>query len=159
MCSSEEDKHEHQVVTCADSEELKKFPSELNVQGLIYRYGVDGFDTPNKKLKGEEPRYYQKLAVGTLIDNKTKVDRLLTQGWTATDFNRTEEALTFYDKALEIDPKDSDALFAKGWALDSLGKYDEAISYYDKVLSIDPTDSDALEKMNDLVNNVGIQEE
>ena len=43
--------------------------------------------------------------------------------------------------------------------LETLGKCDEAISYYDKVLSIDPTDSDALEKRNDLVNNVGIQEE
>ncbi|MGE5685014.1 MAG: tetratricopeptide repeat protein [Nitrososphaerota archaeon] len=159
MCSSEEDKHEHQVVTCADSEELKKFPSELNVQGLIYRYGVDGFDTPNKKLKGEEPRYYQKLAVGTLIDNKTKIDRLLTQGWTATDFNRTEEALTFYDRALAIDPKDSDALFAKGWALDSLGKYDEAILYYDKVLSIDPTDTDALYEKGYTLKNLGKYDE
>lgn len=159
MCSIEEDKHEHEVTTCASSQNLRELPSELNIEGLLYRYGVDGFDTPNKKLKGEEPRYFQELAIGTTIDNKTKIDRLLTQGWTAIDFGRTEEAVKFYDSALAINPQDTDALYAKGWAFDSLGKYEEAISYYDKFLALDPEDTYTLFAKGYALDSLGKYEE
>jgi tetratricopeptide (TPR) repeat protein len=47
-------------------------------------------------------------------------------------------AITYYDKALLIDPKLKDALNFKGVALAGLGNYKEAIAYYDKALARDP---------------------
>ena len=44
----------------------------------------------------------------------------------------------YFDKALQIDPNDTDALNSKGDALINLGKYDEAIQYFDKALQVDP---------------------
>lgn len=159
MCSGEEDKHEHTVITCPLSREVKEVPSDLDIQGLIYRYGIDGFETPNKKLKGEEPRYYQKLAVGTEIDNKTKIDRLLTQGWTLDDFGKTDEAIKYFDRALAINQSDTDSLYAKGYALDSLGRYEEAVKYYDKALAIDPDDVDALYNKGGILFDLGKYQE
>jgi len=54
------------------------------------------------------------------------------------ELSRNEEAITYYDKALEIDPYDTLVLNNKGGALAALGRYEEAITYYDKVLAIDP---------------------
>ena len=158
MCSGEKDKHEHPIITCS-RKELNKDPTELDIEGILYRYGVDGFDTPNKKLKGQEPRFYQEVSLSTTIDNKTKIDRLLTEGWTLLDFGKINEALTYCDKALGIDPKDTDALYAKGYVLDTLGRYDEAILYYDKILSIDPTDSYALYGVGYALNTLGRYDE
>lgn len=43
-----------------------------------------------------------------------------------------------YDKALEIDPKDSNSWCNKGIALSSLSSYDEAMKAFDKALEINP---------------------
>ncbi|MBP1909186.1 tetratricopeptide repeat protein [Methanolobus bombayensis] len=40
-----------------------------------------------------------------------------------------DEAISFYDKALELDYRNPDALFAKGSALYKLGKYQDALKY------------------------------
>jgi tetratricopeptide (TPR) repeat protein len=53
------------------------------------------------------------------------------------------EAIKYYDKALEIDPKDANVWVNKAVALHKLEKYDEAIECYDKALEIDPEDSTA----------------
>ena len=43
-----------------------------------------------------------------------------------------EEAITWYDKVLEIDENDIIAINNKGNALANLGKCDEAITWFDK---------------------------
>jgi len=45
-------------------------------------------------------------------------------------------ALTYLDKALDIDPKDKDELYHKGVVLDELGNHTGAIEYYDKARAI-----------------------
>ena len=47
-----------------------------------------------------------------------------------------QEALTFFDKALEIDPKDAEAGNNKGLALYKLGRYEEAIEKYQEALKL-----------------------
>jgi len=54
-----------------------------------------------------------------------------------------DQAITYYDKVLSIDPDSNEALFNKATALGHLGKYEEAVTYYDKVLAIDPDNADA----------------
>jgi tetratricopeptide (TPR) repeat protein len=49
-----------------------------------------------------------------------------------------EEAIAYYDKALELNPKYVTTWNNKGFALDQLGLYEEAIECYDKALEIDP---------------------
>jgi tetratricopeptide (TPR) repeat protein len=50
------------------------------------------------------------------------------------------EAIRWYDKAIEIDYNNFDLWFNKGNALDELGKYKEAIKCYDKALELNPND-------------------
>jgi len=57
--------------------------------------------------------------------------------------NKSDEAIKAYEKAIEINPNDSDAWYNKGVALDNLNKSDEAIKAYEKAIEINPNDSDA----------------
>ena len=53
------------------------------------------------------------------------------------------QAITYYDKALAIDPNNFAALTNKGAVLDSLRNYTQAITYLDKALAIDPNSVNA----------------
>jgi len=54
--------------------------------------------------------------------------------------NQTETALSFYDKAIELDPENSEAMSNKGFLLVGLGKNEEAIASYRKSLKRNPDD-------------------
>jgi len=51
------------------------------------------------------------------------------------------EAIQYYDKALEIDPRDYNALVYKGYALELLGKHREAQDCFNKAFSISPIEA------------------
>src|SRR3989344_1307089 len=70
-----------------------------------------------------------------------ELDELNQKGNDLFDLERYDEAISYYDQALEIDPDDIVALTNKGLALRNLERYEEAISYYDRVLEIDPNDA------------------
>jgi len=75
------------------------------------------------------------------------------------DEENYEDAISFYDKVLEIDSEDFDALFGKAISLGNIGKHEEAISFYDKVLEIDSEDIDALNGKALALDNIGQHEE
>ena len=52
--------------------------------------------------------------------------------------NKSDEAIIAYDKAIEINPQNSDAWYDKAVTLDKLSKSDEAIKAYDKAIEINP---------------------
>ncbi|NJM62558.1 MAG: tetratricopeptide repeat protein [Oscillatoriales cyanobacterium RU_3_3] len=56
---------------------------------------------------------------------------------------RAEEAISSYDRALELQPDDADILDRRAYALLTLGRYDEAMADWDKVLEIDPNYANA----------------
>jgi len=64
-------------------------------------------------------------------------------------------AITFYDKALEINSTDINVLYNKALSLDYLGRLDEAITYYTKVLSIKPDDTDTLTNLGLALDSLG----
>ena len=51
------------------------------------------------------------------------------------------DALSFFDQALSIEPTNADLWNLKGIALRSLGRYDEASDCYNKSLEIEPRDT------------------
>lgn len=57
--------------------------------------------------------------------------------------DRQADALTSYEKALDLNSSFADALCNKGYALCSLEKYDEGISCYDKAINLSPSFAEA----------------
>ncbi len=91
-------------------------------------------------------------------DFKLKIYTLVI-GITHDSLRRHQEAIGWYDKALEIDPNYVDALNNKGVALGNLGKYEEVITCNDKILKIDPNYVDALNNKGVALGNLGKYEE
>jgi len=70
-----------------------------------------------------------------------------------------EEAISSYDKALEIKPDYYEVWGNRGVALNDLGKYEEAIASYDKVLEIKPYDHKARNNRGIALGKLGKYEE
>jgi tetratricopeptide (TPR) repeat protein len=78
------------------------------------------------------------------VSNTSSISELIAQGNSLIELGKYEESIVWFDKALAIEPKNSEALYNKAVALSDLGKHEEAITYFDKVLDLDPNDTDAL---------------
>ena len=55
-----------------------------------------------------------------------------------------KDVISFFNKALEIDPTNTDAYLHKGFLHNRIRKHEEAITYFDKVLEIEPNNVRAL---------------
>jgi len=66
-----------------------------------------------------------------------------------------EDAISSFDKAIEIDPDNAFAWEFKAIALRSLGRYEEAIICYDKSLEFDPMDYSAIYNKAVLLERIG----
>src|SRR4030095_8357649 len=60
------------------------------------------------------------------------------------DAGKYENAISYYDKAVSIDPSNIDALYNKSFTLEFLGKHEDAKTYFDKVLTVNRNDTTAL---------------
>ncbi len=69
--------------------------------------------------------------------NSNDIWALNSMGLSLNELNRHNDALEFYDKALEIDTNDVTALMNKAISQSHLGNYKDAIDNYDLVQSID----------------------
>jgi len=63
------------------------------------------------------------------------IESLLKSGQTSLNLGNPKEALTFYQKVLDMEPHQIDALLKKGHILGKLARFDQAILCYDDVLS------------------------
>jgi len=72
---------------------------------------------------------------------------------------RHGEALTSFDKALEIDPKHANAWTNRGVVLGRLGREEEELASYDKALEIDPKYANAWTNRGVALGRLGRQEE
>ena len=82
---------------------------------------------------------YRKTALLSIL-----VVRLIENGFDSYRLYNFEQAVSYFDKVLKIDPNHLDAMSNKGGVLLQLGKTDEAISYFDKVLEMNPNHIGAL---------------
>lgn len=72
------------------------------------------------------------------------VDSRYSKALDTVDQGRYEEAISYLDAIITVEPNNVDALTEKGDVLYDLERYQEAIGYYDKALAIDPNYVDAL---------------
>jgi tetratricopeptide (TPR) repeat protein len=70
-----------------------------------------------------------------------------------------ENAIVYYDKAIEINPKYGDAYNHKGYALSALGRKEEAIACCEKVIEIDPEYTYAYFNKGIALSDLGRKEE
>ncbi len=66
-------------------------------------------------------------------------DEAMMDGLANLNFNKPEEALQDFEKAIKIDPGRAEGYLGKANALNMLGRYREAIECYNQAISIDPT--------------------
>ena len=59
-------------------------------------------------------------------------------------FKKSPQCLQFYDEALRISPKSTEALYGKGKYLQDIGKVKEAKEFYKQIITIDPAYKTAL---------------
>lgn len=67
-----------------------------------------------------------------------KISELVKMGQQNIENGNYDEALSFFEQALIIDPEDPDLWNLKGTALRSMGRYEEAIESFNKSLEIEP---------------------
>ncbi len=66
------------------------------------------------------------------------------KGLNLYDLGRLEEAISYFDKVLDVDSNNSAALYYKALALDNLGMYADAIDVRNKILVIDSNNIDLI---------------
>ena len=66
------------------------------------------------------------------------------KGVSLSEKGQEDEAITWFDKALKVNPRDNRAMRNKGVSLSKKGQMDEAITWYDKALEVNPRDYDAM---------------
>ena len=69
--------------------------------------------------------------------------------------NRLEEAISDYDRAIELASEVSDPYLNRGATLEALGKWEEAISDYNRVLELDPKDVQAYNNRGNAKGGLG----
>jgi len=101
-----------------------------------YRY--KNFKALREKLMEIYQRKYGKMPkVKKRIRNLTATD-ICNKGASFFALGRSEEAMSYFNKALEINPKHADAWLGKGIVLIVHGRYKEAIECLDNAIKIRP---------------------
>jgi len=86
----------------------------------------------------------------TIEENNKKGTELLNSG-------KYEEAISYFDKVLEIEPANIDAMNNKGASLISLERYEESLSTFDKILEIYPDDDIAWNNRNAVLSKIKLE--
>lgn len=71
-------------------------------------------------------------------DSKSDVENLHKKALVLQKDGNQEEAIKYFDKALEFEPNNSELLYDKAISFQMLLRFDDAIEYYNKSLKIDP---------------------
>src|SRR5574337_514520 len=83
----------------------------------------------------------------------------LKQGVCLAHLERLDEALMAFDKAIELNPKDSFGWFGRGMALGTLGRHEEALAAFDKALELNPKNGHMWGHRGEVLGDLGHYEE
>ena len=94
-----------------------------------------------------------------LITNGPTAVFYYNQGLDFVSREQFQEAITSFDKALQINPDYANAWYNRGTSLIELGLFDEAITAFDKALNVNPDDSDAWHNRGKALDELGQHDE
>jgi tetratricopeptide (TPR) repeat protein len=111
------------------------------------------FKELREELVNNEKIHFQKIPE-TFKENAqnsthAQAERVCDIGASLRRLGKEEEAIRYFDKALEIDPRCAMAWAGKGASLDSLDRIQDSLKCYDKALEINP-------RLSHVWNNKGI---
>jgi tetratricopeptide (TPR) repeat protein len=89
------------------------------------------------------------------VDQGTDINALNNKGLHLFYQSKQYEAIKYFDRSLEIDPRSTSSWLNKGYALYSLGSYSEAIKCFDKAIELDPDFADAWHNKGLALGNLG----
>jgi tetratricopeptide (TPR) repeat protein len=89
------------------------------------------------------PRYHYRASAKPVSGNRSEAERAFAQGVQAHQANRLPEAISSYDRAVQLDPSYYDAGYNLALAATQLGNLTLALSAYENALAIRPDSSDA----------------
>jgi len=91
----------------------------------------------------------------TIAYSEEDVDLLFKNGLESYQNGKIDEAISYFEKVLEIDPNHVDALSNVGGLLSVIGKHDEALSYFDRALEIEPNHVGSLSNKGSALGSLG----
>ncbi len=80
---------------------------------------------------------------------------LYNKAYSLSNLGHLEEALVWYDKALEADSRNADAWNNKGACLHRLGRFEEAIQCFNRALAYDKQNAAALRNLGSALGTLG----
>jgi Flp pilus assembly protein TadD len=83
------------------------------------------------------------LSASPWLADPTLVDQVINRGVIHAEEGQLEEALTYFDEALRINPKNALAAYNRGLAYYEQKEYDHATTAYDQALALDPNFAEA----------------
>jgi tetratricopeptide (TPR) repeat protein len=92
------------------------------------------------KISKKEGKEIQEIKAGDLkiFTKELLVKEIMLKGNEHYYKKECYDAISWYDKAIELDPNNAKAWNNKGMTIGNLGKYQEAIKCYDKAIELDP---------------------
>jgi glyoxylase-like metal-dependent hydrolase (beta-lactamase superfamily II) len=110
---------------------------------------------------GEHVKNAYMQTVKHFVEDSTRRDE---EGWVRlaaalANYGRLEEAVEYFDIALNMNPLNAAALLSKGLALTELGQYEEALEIFQKVLAAEPDKEEASIGMGFCLLGLGRTEE
>jgi len=103
------------------------------IKGIIrqFKIMIQGVDT------------YTEEVIEEVTSHKLDVGELVKKGISLGKLEKYHEAVVCFDRALEINPRLSEAWYNKGIAMRRLERYHEAIACYDMILKMNPRQPEA----------------
>ena len=110
-----------------------------------------------QRVRGKYAEARAALAGALLLAPAWEPEILAELGVLAAEEGNPEQALTAFDRALELDPLQPDALYRRGLTLRRLGREAEAERDYERALELRPTHADAHHNLGFLLAKRGEQ--
>ena len=67
--------------------------------------------------------------------------------------NQHQEAITCFDRAIQINPNDADAWYHKGWCLSQLNRREEALACFAEANRLKPSNKQFADAVKEMQNS------
>ncbi|MEQ8191547.1 MAG: tetratricopeptide repeat protein, partial [Candidatus Eremiobacterota bacterium] len=119
-----------------------------------YNGAIVCFDKVLSQDPGHSGAKNKKEQSQAALDSQKSIKGFIDKGMASYNQGKYDDAVSYYDKALTLDPVNETALVKKGDALAKQGKYDKALECYNKVFAVKPDFPDIQAKIEETEKSV-----